>query len=350
MHRCGAFISSLESTLSSIQNETFVHDTDQPFDLVDRLFARSTTSFNGGKKQPYLPEPPCQVRLHFCYAIHFFELLTSSSSLPPIPPGFHIVCRFNNQVPVDSVGAYMVIIKAIVRLSAQPWSGKLDDESIKQIVSPDNRVIFTSVFLEDAQPGYVILALLETAHRMYLRNPGYYAVETDVLLVEENVGYFYVGPHVTEIKAKGDSVSLVTITENLTDTSGVIMDPIDSKFRISWEEKGTVVHPVDVFSAAIDGLATAAHQNYNEPCDPANGLSWNGRVIFGIHQTGDWKLLCKAMVTTFDLLVEQVVRDKPGIQEMEFTLIYDGAVTGLGYISSVTSNAGNNGVGGIATS
>ena len=260
------------------------------------------------------------------------------------------MCRFNNQVPVDSVGAYMVIIKAIVRLSAQPWSGKLDDESIKQIVSPDNRVIFTSVFLEDAQPGYVILALLETAHRMYLRNPGYYAVETDVLLVEENVGFFYVGPQVTEIKAKGDSVSLVSITGNLMDTSGVVVDPIDSKFHISWEEKGTVVHPVDVFSAAIDGLATAAQQNYNEPCEPANGLSWNGRVIFGIHQTGDWKLLCKAMVTTFDLLVEQVVRDKPGIQEMEFTLIYDGAVIGLGYISSVTSNAGNNGVGGIATS
>lgn len=57
---------------------------------------------------------------------------------------------------------------------------------------------------------------------------------------------------------------------------------------------------------------------------------------------------CKAIVTTFDLLVEQVVRDKPGIQETEFTLIYNGAVIGLGYISSVMSHAGNNGVGGIA--
>lgn len=292
------------------------------------------------------------VKYDCTYAIPFifFKLLTSSSSLPPIPPGFHIVCRFNNQVPVDSLGAYMVIIKAIVRLSAQPWSGKVDEESIKQIASPDNRVIFTSIFLENAQPGYVVLALLETAHRMYLRNPGYYAAHTDVLLAEQIVGFFYIGPQVTETKARETSVSLVNNTSNLMDTSGVVVDPSDSKFRISWVEKGTVVHPVDVFSAAIDGLATAAQQDYNEPCNPATGLSWNGRVTFGIHQTGDWKLLCKTIVTTFDLLVEQVVRDKPGIQEMEFTLIYDGGVVGLGYISSVMSHAGNNGVGGIATS
>lgn len=95
----------------------------------------------------------------------------------------------------------------------------------------------------------------------------------------------------TETKARENSVSLVSNTSNLMDMSGVVVDPSDSKFRISWVEQGTVVHPVDVFSAAIDGLATAAQQDYNEPCNPATGLSWNGRVTFGIHQTGDWKLL-----------------------------------------------------------
>lgn len=62
------------------------------------------------------------VKYECTYATPFilFKLLTSSPSLPPIPPGIHIVCRFDNQIPVDSVGAYMVIIKAIVRLSAQP--------------------------------------------------------------------------------------------------------------------------------------------------------------------------------------------------------------------------------------
>lgn len=239
----------------------------------------------------------------------------------------------------------MVIIKAIVRLSAQPWSGQLDGESIKHIASPDNRVIFTSVFLDNAQPGYVILALLETGHRMYLHSPGYYAVHTDVLLAGTTVGFFYVGPQVTATKAGGDDpLSLVrTTSSNVTDTSGVVVDPNDSKFRISWAEKGPrAVHPVDVFSAAIDGLATAAQQDYNGPCDPATGLSWNGLVIFGVHPTttGGRNLPCKAVVTTFDVLVEQVVGDKPGVQEMEFTLVYDGAVIGQGYISPVIGHGG----------
>lgn len=255
----------------------------------------------------------------------------------------------------------MVVIKAIVRLSAQPWSGNLDEETMKHLASPDNRVIMTSVFLENAQPRYVVLALLETAHRMYLRSPGYYAVHTDVLLARTIVGFFYVGPPTNqEVSGTTNSLSLVrtttttTTTSNLTSTSGVVVDPDDSKFHISWVEKaGTVLHPIDIYSAAIDGLATAARQDYNAECEqPATGLSWNGRVIFGVRQTGDWKLLCKAIVTTYDLLVEQVVGDKPGMQETEFTLIYDGASIGVGYISSVVMGHDGNddGGGGSATS
>ena len=98
----------------------------------------------------------------------FCKTLTSSFSapLPPFPPGFRTEQDLHTKVGVEPVGFYTVFMKAMVRLSAQPRSGKAMEESIRTSLSPDESVTIFRWVGRNLQPGHVILALYVIVSKM----------------------------------------------------------------------------------------------------------------------------------------------------------------------------------------
>ena len=266
---------------------------------------------------------------------------------------------FNEETRLDPAEVYLVIISAMDQLSMQPWSGPVDLSSSSVILSPGQRVALTT-FCESQQlqPGHIILALYHIVLRMYNQRPGFYKLSCVVSLREQKIATIYMvqgrgSHHCTLAKPEGieRAVSLVGSIDSLTENSGVVVDPKDALFRIAWTVDGKSIPIQDIFSAAVDGIATAAQHGYTNLCSHATGVSFSGNVAFHIGQYSDHNLHCGQISRAFGLLVQLVVKDQRRFQEMDFTLDYDGVKIGEGYMLKMSSVEGHsNSTEGIVTS
>lgn len=198
-------------------------------------------------------------------------------------------------------------------LSQQPWSDGVDLTNLGLVAVPGGHVSLTLHELaQGLQPGHIILAIYDTVLRMYNKQPGFYAVNG---------------------------------TGTLTDDSGVIIDPSDPRFSISWTANGKSIPAQDIFSAVVDGIASTAQYEWNQICSYALGVSFSGNVAFHIGPYSSSEgLLCGWIVKTFSFLVIYVVRARREFQEIDFTLSWQGQKMGSGYImklSSIESHGGN---------
>ena len=265
---------------------------------------------------------------------------------------------FNEETRLDPAEVYLVIISAMDQLSMQPWSGPVDLSSSSLILSPGQRVALTTFGeSQQLQPGHIILALYHIVLRMYDQRPGFYKLSCVVSLREQNIATIYMfqgrNNHFTLAKPEGTerAVSLVGSIDSLTEKSGVVIDPKDGLFRIAWTVDGRSIPIQDIFSAAVDGIATAAPDGYTNLCSHATGVSFSGNVAFHIGQYSDHNLHCGQISRAFGLLVQLVVKDQRRFQEMDFTLDYDGVKIGEGYMLKLSSVEGHsNSTEGIVTS
>lgn len=268
---------------------------------------------------------------------------------------------FNEEMRLDPAEVYLVIISAMDQLSMQPWSGPVDLSSSSLILSPGQRVALTTFGeSQQLQPGHIILALYHIVLRMYNQRPGFYKLGCVVSLQEQKITTIYIfqgrgslSHHCTLAKPEGTerAVSLVGSIDSLTENSGVVVDPKDALFRIAWTVDGRSIPIQEIFSAAVDGIVTAAPHGYTNLCSHATGVSFSGNVAFHIGQYSDHNLHCGQTSRAFGLLVQKVVKDQRIFQEMDFTLEYDGVKIGEGYILKMSSVEGHsNSTEGIATS
>ena len=173
----------------------------------------------------------------------------------------------------------MSTIKAMLVLSRQSWAGEIDLRWISLILSPDGPV-FLGIFDQGPgvqesghlQPGHVILALYNLVLTMYKRRPGFFLVDCGISLGDRGtIGRIYMSPimptivqssrshgNLTETKATVQAGSFVSSKVSLTDDSDIIVDPEDTNFRIPWTVYGTSIPVQEIFSAAMDGIATTA--------------------------------------------------------------------------------------------
>lgn len=276
------------------------------------------------------------------------------------------MCNFYDGTPIDPTGVYENSLKALFDFSQQPWSGRLDLRGLVLIAVPESHVALTLHQLaQGLQPGHIILAIYDTVLRMYNKQPGFYAANCHIYLRTQRIGFMSMFPSqfqkvlsgsqndtMTESEGTEGSLSLVNGTGTLTDDSGVISDPTDPRFSISWTVSGRSIPAQDMFSAALDGTASSAQYQWNQICSHALGVSFSGNVAFHIGPSYPEDLLCGWIIKTFSLLVLFVARARHLFQEMEFTLSWQGKQVGSGYIMNLSSveSHGGNGADGIASS
>ena len=253
----------------------------------------------------------------------------------------------------------MNCIEALSKLSEQPWSGRVDPKPISMVgLLGSHVVICTREDGEGLEPGHLVLALYDVISRMYNQQPGFFSGQCDIFLRKQRIGLIYTLPspiqqvlsgsqndRMTEPEGTEGSLSLVNSLRTLTDDSGVVEDPRDARFSISWTVDGISIPLKEIFSAAIDGIAMTAQHAYTGPCSHADGVNFSGNVGFHIGGYSTRTLLCGQIVRTFALLVRVVVRDQAKFQGMEFTLNYDENRIGSGFIVKLPSVEGHGGNG-----
>lgn len=275
--------------------------------------------------------------------------------------------NFDEKTQIDPAGVYIDSIRAMFDLSQQPWSDGVDLTNLGLVAVPGGHVSLTLHELaQGLQPGHIILAIYDTVLRMYNKQPGFYAVNCQIYLRAQGVGNIAMLPSRLQKVPSGSqndtmagsegtegSLSLVNGTGTLTDDSGVIIDPSDPRFSISWTANGKSIPAQDIFSAVVDGIASTAQYEWNQICSYALGVSFSGNVAFHIGPYSSSEgLLCGWIVKTFSFLVIYVVRARREFQEIDFTLSWQGQKMGSGYIMKLSSieSHGGNGTDGIASS
>ena len=274
--------------------------------------------------------------------------------------------NFDEKTQIDPTGVYEDSLKALFDLSRQPWSGRVDLRSLVRVELPGSHVSLTLHDLaQDLQPGHIILAIYDTVLRMYNKQPGFCVVICQIHLRAQRIGFIAMLPSqlqkvlsgsqndtMTESEGTEGSLSLVNGTGTLTDDSDVIIDPTDPRFSISWRASGKSISAQDMFSAALDGTVSSAQYGWNQICSHALGVSFSGNVAFHIGPSYSEDLRCGWMVKTFNLVVMYVARTRRVLQEMDFTLSYQGKQVGSGYIMKLppVQSHGGNGTDGIASS
>lgn len=274
--------------------------------------------------------------------------------------------NFDEKTQINPAGVYIDSIKAMFDLSQQPWSGRVDLTSLGLVAVTGSHVSLTLHELaRGLQPGHIILAIYDTVLRMYNKQPGFYAANCQIYLQAQRVGNLAMIPGLfqkvpsgsqndtmTESERIEGSLSLVNGTRTLKDDSGVIIDPSDPRFTISWTVNGKSISAQEMFSAAVDGTASTAQYEWNQICSYALGVSFSGNVAFHIGPYLSSDLLCGWIVKTFNFLVIYVAWAQRKFQEMDFTLNWQGKRVGSGYVMKLSSvgSHGGNGTDGIASS
>lgn len=116
---------------------------------------------------------------------------------------------------------------------------------------------------------------------------------------------------------------------------------------------GKSIPAQNLFSAAVDGIASTAQYEWNQICSHALEVSFSGNVAFHIGPYYSSKdLLYGWIVKMFSFLVIYITRAQRKFQEMDFTLSWQGKQVGSGYIMKLSSleSHGGDGTNVIASS
>ena len=137
---------------------------------------------------------------------------------------------------------------------------------------------------------------------------------------------------------------------SMADDSGIVIDPEDLKFSISWIFDGRSVPAQEVLSSVIDGIATVAPYETDAQCAYITGVSFSGNVVFHIGQSLDATLLCGQISKAYIYLSIVILKNRK-FMEMDFTLRYDGKTIGTGHVlkMSVAGSHNRNSTARIAT-
>ena len=131
----------------------------------------------------------------------------------------------------------------------------------------------------------------------------------------------------TRLLAGGDGLAVVQ------GVSGVITDPKDSKFTVKYDIWGKHIDIVELFSAFLDAMATAARPDIAATGAYVNSVSISGTAALNVHQVMSplsWSRLIRTLTLLWELLAPRNKDD-----EIEFEMFYDGRIIGGGFLMSL---------------
>ena len=269
---------------------------------------------------------------------------TPSAPLPSPPPGFVAKTEFKLAEPLDPNGVYLATISLMFALSEQAWSSEVDLTRLNWVPSPGGRVaIVTVAEAPGLQPGHIILAIYQCVLAMYSRRPGFDAVVVKIYLQERCIGKLVMlNPFdlPAVIGSRNSTLlgeSMAKGTGSVMTRAGVLVDPENDDFRISWAFDGRPVPAQDIFSAVLDGIATTAQYDVNESCAYVTGVSFSGNLAFHISRISVQDLECGRISRAFLLISHWIIPIERIFTEMDFTLILNERPIAEGYIFKISS-------------
>ena len=128
-----------------------------------------------------------------------------------------------------------------------------------------------------------------------------------------------------------------TPTNVAAGTGGVVVDPADNKFKITYRIGNQEAHLPEIFSAFLEAMATAASNDTSGVGGFVNAVGVAGDIAVNLHGTGvpstlSWGRLINSLVLIWD----HVITTRCNWMEMDFDLSYDGEMMGQGFIFNIT--------------
>ena len=283
--------------------------------------------------------------------------------LPNLPKGFDIETAWDTTVTLNPLGVYVTAITLMYGLSLQPWSATVELVESGLVVITKAPAYDVVILTSDTTVGadltteLCVQALYRAVNDMAVRQPGFY--QSTNYIVEGPgipIGRILITdinhPSVNSATNSSDGVLLdMTIatfdgqTNTLTNRtlnnrnpttnadSGQLIDPDNPSFKIFYQYTGKTILAGDLFSAALDGLASVAQYNNKGICDSITALSVKRNVVFHVgRSTAEVQVLAGILAKAFFLLVRDLFLVQKRFQEMEFGMEVAGMMIADGYI------------------
>ena len=304
------------------------------------------------RRQTYYFLPSKQPQL---FELTHLILTPSPTNLttPTPPPGFSISIKFNETHPLKPAAVYINAIELMYKLAQYSW----DVPIIDQLEYSDRR--YDVLILSSPEQGpspvkqpsqlqncHVIIALYEVLLTMAARAI-FCELFVDLLVNEKQVGNMNIFQW-GGFDGDGHADDILTLTTSnsteyisvLNGESGEIVDPDNNNFKISYAFYGQHINSQEIFTATLDGLATAAEFNRESKCDVIYATSVLKTCAFSITKNIGLQAsqLSYAQVTAaLRLLTVGVMLERKMFGEMEFALEFGGIQVGEGNVLRVSS-------------
>ncbi len=111
-----------------------------------------------------------------------------------------------------------------------------------------------------------------------------------------------------DLNTTSDVTQVSDLHRTISARSETITDTEDSKFKIRYTPDTDTIEPADMFTAFMDGLATAAEFDYAVTGAFINAVAESGACAINVHGTGlhsqlSWALLIQTLSVIFSLIV-----------------------------------------------
>ncbi len=194
------------------------------------------------------------------------------------------------------------------------------------------------------QVRYAVLGLYKVGVTI-AQGSQFYELDAALFMGDEEVGWLEFRPKDPE-GSSGRLLALdsglvnetTTVMGKMTADSGKLIDPDDRQFAIIFSWDGVRIKAQDIFTAFLDGFAIAAeHPNNDIDAYIPAARSASGDAVLSTWTVGQgrnlvmtWKLLKRALIMIWDLLMVGPKGQKPRFEGLIFELEYNGKGIGAG--------------------
>lgn len=276
-------------------------------------------------------------------------LLLSTTRLisPRDPPGFSIIIDLDTTRTFRPGKVYLAALTIVQDWAYEGWNHFISSGSPRSSLESYGIVLsFRSIATRSQryqlQMKYLIIGMLHLIDQMTKVDK--FCVSTaSVLAFREPVGFIRLGKPRTVDQTNASSMDVVvtkddtandTQSQNLTATTRIV-DPKDADFAIEYEVKGDAMSCIDLLSAALWAMATAAQAGNDEYCQDLGGFNEKQNVVYRIHgkrPTVSGYILTYRDVRRGLFLLPQRLYGERACGEVQFDFEYRGDILGSGSI------------------
>ena len=269
----------------------------------------------------------------------FMPTSSSSDFTAPLPrPYLNTVLVYNESISLNPLEVYINIMQLMSVLAKLDWDGyvthgmALTDMTFTTQCSlspkPDGSLLENDI---------AVIGLFQVANAIADRNVFY---ELDAGLFVDNVarGIIQFYPKPPGIELDFDFLGANYSNINLNATSGLLYDPKDKRFGITYTFDGVKIKSNDVFTSFLNAFAISAeHPNHLLGAYIPAAPSMTGDVIFsswtleGFESAKmSWARLKRALLIIWERIIIGDDGERPRFEGFEFGLEYNGVKIGAG--------------------